>query len=93
MKAKTKHPPPSDNSAKLVVSGEAELAVQQEPEVISVEGVDIIGAPPGDLNNITSYAAGISPNAKDPDAAKAVIKLLKTPEAAAVYKARGLKPA
>ena len=93
MKAKTKHPPPSGNSAKLVVSGEAELAVQQEPEVISVEGVDIIGAPPGDLNNITSYAAGISPNAKDPDAAKAVIKLLKTPEAAAVYKARGLKPA
>ena len=93
MKAKTKHPPPSGNSAKLVVSGEAELAVQQEPEVISVEGVDIIGAPPGDLNNIKSYAAGISPNAKDPDAAKAVIKLLKTPEAAAVYKARGLKPA
>lgn len=92
MKAKTKHPPPSGNSAKLVVGGEAELAIQQEPEVISVEGVDIIGAPPGDLNNITFYAAGVSPNVKDPNTAKAIIRFLKSPEAAAVFKKRGLKP-
>jgi len=92
MKAKTKHPPPSGNAANLVVSGEAELAIQQEPEVMSVFGVDVIGAPPGDLNNITSYAAGVGPSTKDPNAAKALIKFLKSPEAAAVFKARGLKP-
>lgn len=92
MKAKTHHPPPSGNSANLVVSGEAELAIQQEPEVMSVAGVDVVGAPPGDLNNITSYAAGVGPDTKDPNAAKALIKFLKTPEAAAVFKARGLKP-
>lgn len=92
MKAKTHHPPPSGNAANLVVSGEAELAIQQEPEVMSVAGVDVVGAPPGDLNNITSYAAGVGPDTKDPNAAKALIKFLKTPEAAAVFKARGLKP-
>src|SRR5690349_695654 len=42
MKAKTKHPPASGNAANLVVSGEAELAIQQEPEVISVSGVDLV---------------------------------------------------
>lgn len=92
MKAKTHHPPPSGNSANLVVSGEAELAIQQEPEVMAVSGVDVIGPPPGDLNNVTTYSAGVSPDSKDPNAAKAVIKFLQTPEAAAVYKARGLKP-
>jgi molybdate transport system substrate-binding protein len=92
MKAKTHHPPPSGNAANLVVSGEAELGVQQEPEVMSVAGVDIVGPPPGDLNNVTTYAAGVSADAKQPNAAKSLIKFLKTPDAAAVFKKRGLKP-
>ncbi len=59
---------------------------------MSVKGVDIVGPPPGDLNNITTYAAGVAPDTKDPNVAKAMIKFLQSPEAAAVYKARGLKP-
>jgi molybdate transport system substrate-binding protein len=93
MKAKTHHPPPSGNAAKLVVSGEAELAIQQEPEVMSVDGVDVVGPPPGDLNNVTHYSAGTSPDTKEANAAKALIKFLKSPEAQAVFKKRGLKPA
>jgi molybdate transport system substrate-binding protein len=93
VKDKTRHPPPSGNSANLVVSGEAEIAIQQEPEVMEVSGVDIIGEPPGDLNNITTYAAGVPADSKEPNGAKALIKFLQTPEAATVYKARGLKPA
>jgi molybdate transport system substrate-binding protein len=93
MKAKTKYPPAGGNSANLVVSGEAELAVQQEPEVMSVAGVDVVGPLPGNLNNITVYAAGVSTGAKEADAAKALINLLHSPEAATVFKARGLNPA
>src|SRR5450631_2613941 len=93
MKDKTKFPPPSGNAANLVVSGEAELAIQQEPEVMAVAGVDMVGPLPGDLNNITVYAAGVGSGTKEADAAKALIKFLHTPEAAAVCKARGLVPA
>jgi molybdate transport system substrate-binding protein len=93
MKDKTKFPPPSGNAANLVVSGEAELAIQQEPEVMAVAGVDMVGPLPGDLNNITVYAAGVGSGTKEADAAKALIKFLHTPEAAAVFKARGLTPA
>ncbi len=92
MKDKTRHPPPSGNAAKLVVSGEAELAIQQEPEVMSVDGVDLVGAPPGDFNNITTYAAGPGAGTTQAEAANALIKFLHTPEAQAVFKARGLKP-
>lgn len=92
VKAKTLHPPAGGNSANLVVSGEAELAVQQEPEVMSVVGVDIVGAPPGDLNKVTAYAAGVDKSSKNAEAGKALIKFLHSPEAQAVFKKRGLKP-
>ena len=93
VKAKTKHPPPSGNSANLVVAGEAELAIQQEPEVMSVAGVDMVGPLPGDLNNITVYVAGIGAGSQQSDAANALIRFLHAPEAQAVFKAKGLKPA
>jgi molybdate transport system substrate-binding protein len=93
VKEKTKHPPPGGNAANLVASGEAELAVQQEPEVISVSGVDLVGPLPADVNNITTYAAGTASGTKETEAGKALIKFLHSPEAQAVFKARGLKPA
>ena len=42
--------------------------------------------------NITVYAAGISAGTQQADAANALIRFLHTPEAAAVLKAKGLKP-
>jgi molybdate transport system substrate-binding protein len=92
MKAKTKHPPPSGNTAVLVVNGEADLAIQQEPEVMSVAGVDMVGPLPGDLNNITIYSAGVGVGSQQADAANALIRFLHTPQAAAVFKAKGLTP-
>jgi molybdate transport system substrate-binding protein len=93
MKTKTKYPPAGGNSANLVVSGEADLAIQQEPEVMAVAGVDVVGPLPGNLNNITVYAAGVGTGTKEADAARSLIKFLHSPEAAAVFKARGLNPA
>lgn len=92
VKAKTRHPPPSGNSAVLVVNGEAELAIQQEPEVMAVAGVDMVGPLPADLNNITAYAAGIGSGSSQAEAGNALIRFLHTPEAAAVFKAKGLTP-
>ena len=93
MKPKTRHPPPSGNTALLVLNGEADLAIQQEPEVISVAGVDLVGPLPAELNNITIYAAGVGAGTQQAEAANALIKFLHTPEAQAVVKAKGLKPA
>ena len=92
VKAKTKHPPQGGNAAVLVANGEAELAIQQVPEVISVAGVDFVGELPAELNNITAFAAGPVTGTKQEDAAKALVKFLHSPEAAAVFKARGLTP-
>lgn len=92
VKAKTKHPPQGGNAAILVANGEAELAIQQVPEVVSVSGVDFVGELPAELNNITAFAAGAASGTKQEDAAKALVRFLHSPEAAAVFKARGLTP-
>jgi molybdate transport system substrate-binding protein len=92
VKGKIKHPPQGGNAAVLVANGEAELALQQVPEVISVSGVDFVGELPAELNNITAFAAGPVTGTKQEDAARALVKFLHSPEAAAVFKARGLTP-
>lgn len=91
IEAKAKFPPPSGNAAVLVVSGEADLAIQQEPEVLAVSGVDLLGPPPGAYNNITTYTAGLGTDTAVKEAATSWIAFLQTPEAAAVYLQKGLK--
>jgi molybdate transport system substrate-binding protein len=90
MKAKTKFAPAGGYAAHLLVNDEADMAVQQGPELMSVNGIDIIGPLPGDLQNITKFAAGMPTNAKEPNAARALIDYLRTPEAKAALKTAGL---
>lgn len=92
LKAKTKYPPAGGNAANLLISGEAELAIQQKPEVMSVQGVEVVGLVPGAFGNTTHYSAGVAAGSKEAAAAKAVIALLSSPEAKAVFKAKGLDP-
>jgi molybdate transport system substrate-binding protein len=90
MKAKTKFPPAGGFSAELLISGEAELAVQQVPELLHVAGAEIVGPLPGDLDAVTEFAAVVGSDAKDAEGARALIAFLRTPEAQAVFRAKGL---
>ena len=73
----------------LVASGEAEIGLQQVSELMSNPDVEVIGMLPDKLQQITINAAGITATAKEPDAARALIRHLTTPEALAIYKAKG----
>jgi molybdate transport system substrate-binding protein len=92
MKSKTKYPPPGGFCANLLMSGEAELAVQQKPELLHVAGAEVIGLLPGDLNVITEFAVAIMAGCKNADMASALIKSLRSSEAVAVFRAKGLDP-
>jgi len=93
IKAKSKFPPPAGFVGTLLINGEVDLAFQSKPELTTTEGVDVIGPPPGDLGNTTVFAAGVGANAKDVTAASAFVKFLVSPEAQAVFKAKGFDPA
>src|SRR6202790_406088 len=90
MKPKTKYPPPGGFSAELLLTGEAELAVQQKPELLHVAGAEIVGMLPGDLNVVTEFAAGIMPSSENAEAGNALIKMLQSREASAVFRSKGL---
>jgi molybdate transport system substrate-binding protein len=92
MKPKTKYPPPGGFSAELLLTGEAELAVQQKPELMHVAGTEIVGFLPGDLNAVTEFAAGIMPGSKNADAGQELIRMLQTPDAKAAFLTKGLDP-
>jgi molybdate transport system substrate-binding protein len=92
MKPKTKYPPPGGFSAALLLTGEAELAVQQKPELMHIAGSEIVDLLPGDLNVVTEFAAGIMLGSKHHDAAKNLIDMLRTSHAKAVFRAKGLDP-
>jgi len=74
----------------LVASGQAEIGLQQLSELISNPDVEVIGLLPGELQQITINSAGITAIAKEPDAARALVKRLTSPEALALYKTKGL---
>src|SRR5580692_1964366 len=92
MKPKTKYPPAGGFSAALLMTGEAELAVQQKPELLQVAGTEIVGFLPGDLNMVTQFAAGTMASSKNAAAAKALIDFLCTAEAKTAFRAKGLEP-
>jgi molybdate transport system substrate-binding protein len=79
--------------ADLIASGEAELGIHQISEIVPVKEVTLIGPLPAEIQNYTVYAAGIGAGSKDAEAAKALIKALTGPAAAAVLKSKGMEAA
>jgi molybdate transport system substrate-binding protein len=74
-----------------VANGEAELAIGATFDLTSTKGAQFVGLLPAELQNWFVNTAGVSATAKQPDAARALIKHLTTPEAAAVIKAKGME--
>ena len=58
-----------------------------------VKEVTLVGPLPAEIQNYTVYAAGLGANAKDSEAAKALIKALTGPAAADVLKSKGMEAA
>jgi molybdate transport system substrate-binding protein len=77
----------------VVARGEAEIAFQQVGELLPVPGIDFVGPLPADIQQITVFSAGLHGAAKQPDAARALVKFLTAPAAAPVIRKKGMEPA
>lgn len=73
----------------LVVRGEAELGVQMVSEILAVEGFELVGPFPPELQQVNSFSAAILTGTQRADAAKAFIQFLTTPAAVNVMKTGG----
>ena len=81
---------PNGRVSVLVSTGEAEIGLQQVAELMSNPNVEVVGMLPDELQQITTYSAGIAVEARQPEAARALIRHLTAPEAMAIYKMKGL---
>ncbi len=78
--------------ADLIKSGEAELGIHQISEIVPVKEVTLVGPLPAEIQNYTTYAAGLGTAAKDNEAAKALLKVFTGPAAAELLKSKGMEP-
>jgi molybdate transport system substrate-binding protein len=79
-------------TAERLVSGEADLAVQQISELKQVEGIEVVGPIPHDLQTPAVFSAGRMANAKHAESADRLLRYLASPEVVPVLRQSGLEP-
>jgi molybdate transport system substrate-binding protein len=91
MKDKTRKIPATP-VGEVVARGEAELGFQQISELKPVQGIDIVGPLPNELQKITVFSAGIATVSKEPQGGCALIKFLASPAARDAIITSGMEP-
>lgn len=79
--------------SELVAEGKVELGLIVTPNIMSVPGAELVGPLPAEINSVVMFTAGISAQSPNQEAARALINLLRSPEAKPVIKAKGNDPA
>ncbi len=91
MKAKTMVQSGPTAIAPAVAKGEAELGIFLT-NVFNTAGVELVGPFPADLQQELLFASAIAADARETDAAKALVDYLRTPAAIAAIRAAGMTP-
>lgn len=82
----------SERVGTVVARGDAEIGFQQVSELLPIPGIDYVGPLPEAVQRVTIFSAGIAANAKNVEAARALIRYLSSPEVAPVIRKTGLEP-
>jgi molybdate transport system substrate-binding protein len=85
-------PPPGVPIATLVASGRVELGFQQLSELRGVEGIDVLGTLPPAISIVTTFSAAVGATARLPEAARALIAFMASPETAGAKRRHGMEP-
>jgi molybdate transport system substrate-binding protein len=91
--AKLKQTPSGARVATMIASGEAEIGFQQVSELVGEPGIAYVGPLSVDVQKITVFGAGIHAKAREPQAARDLVKHLTSPVAASIIRKHGLDPA
>jgi molybdate transport system substrate-binding protein len=85
-------PMEAEDTVEVVARGEADMVVVVATRISDVPGVDMVGPIPEELQTKIGFAAGLGASAKEPEAAKALIRFLTAPAAAVTLRAKGVDP-
>ena len=85
--------PPGVPVGSLVAQGEVELGFQQLSELMSLEGIDVLGPLPADIQIITTFSAGLATASTQPDAVRALLAFLVSPATGPTKQRNGMEAA
>jgi molybdate transport system substrate-binding protein len=91
MKARLK-PMAAEYNVEAVARGEVDLVVAVASRISGVPGVQFVGRIPAELQTWIGFTAGVATSAKEPDAARALLRFFTTPAAASVLRAGNVEP-
>jgi len=77
---------------KMLADGQVDIGLTFISEIITEKGVEVVGPLPEAISTPTRLSGFIGAKTKDKEAAQALLSYLSGPEAAAVYKERGMVP-
>jgi molybdate transport system substrate-binding protein len=83
---------PSGFTAERLVTGEAELAVQQISELLVVPGIEIVGPLPEEIQTVATFSAGLLAGSSQVENAQALLHFLASSAIAPVLRRAGLEP-
>jgi molybdate transport system substrate-binding protein len=92
MRAKEVRFAPPQTLTGVLIDGKADIAFSQISELIAVRSVDYAGPLPAGSKIVLTYTAALHAHAAQPEATKALVKFLTTPDAAKILKQNGLEP-
>jgi molybdate transport system substrate-binding protein len=84
---------PSGFTAERLVSGEADLAVQQVSELMMVPGIEVVGKLPDGIQTVATFSAGMLVAAAHTEPATSLLRFLASPGIASILRRSGLEPA
>ena len=84
--------PPTESVSEMVAAGEVELGIIVIPNILSVPGAELLGPLPDEIQSWVTFTAAVSPSSPNPQAAREVIKLMKSPAGVESIKAKGMEP-
>jgi molybdate transport system substrate-binding protein len=82
----------NENVSNVLRRGDADLGFQQVSELIDEKGIDLVGPIPRELQEVTVWSAGLYRDAPQAERAKALLRFIRSPEAAAIIRKHGLEP-
>jgi molybdate transport system substrate-binding protein len=77
----------------LVASGEVELGFQQFSELMDVAGITLLGGMPAEVDIVSRFSGAVTANARQADAAQALLDFMAGPATEALKRQHGMRAA
>jgi molybdate transport system substrate-binding protein len=84
--------PDTDIVSELVAKGEVELGIVVITQILTTQGVELVGPLPSEIKVTTTFGGAVSANSKAPGAARNLLKFLHSEESLRVIREQGMEP-